>query len=202
MNSTSLFVSYWSFQVINSLMRKYMSLELLVCSKNFLNESFTKHTVCIQFYLQHSLQLPWASYVSVSRRRHISMYVFLPSSLSDFVSSALRKMKKKIVIVYLWFPCSLLLRRKNRFVILTLSLKQLTFERSLRFNSDSIRGNLCRLENKCCKLNSQTFLFKIYLTWLFMYFRRNRYQNSNKITILVGILNEKSVVATEKVPRT
>lgn len=111
MNSTSLFVSYWSFQVINSLMRKYMSLELLVCSKNFLNESFTKHTVCIQFYLQHSLQLPWASYVSVSRRRHISMYVFLPSSLSDFVSSALRKMKKKIVIVYLWFPCSLLISK-------------------------------------------------------------------------------------------
>lgn len=107
----SVFVSYWSFQVINSLMRKYMSLELLVCSKNFLNESFTKHTVCIQFYLQHSLQLPWASYVSVSRRRHISMYVFLPSSLSDFVSSALRKMKKKIVIVYLWFPCSLLISK-------------------------------------------------------------------------------------------
>ena len=44
----------------------------------------------IELYLQHSLQLPSASYVSVNRLRHISMYVFLPSSLSVLVSSELR----------------------------------------------------------------------------------------------------------------
>ena len=64
------------------------------------NAPFTNHTVL--FYLQHSLQLPWSSYVPVSRLRHISMYVLLPSSVSDFVSSALVRNLKKMLSSFLF----------------------------------------------------------------------------------------------------
>ena len=124
LNSTSLSVSHCSFQVINfsiSLSKRTLMPAPLICcnprtyeqSLNLIGSSKLKtpfwmshlqNTVFIQFYRQHSLQLPWASYVPVSRLRHISMYVFLPSSLSDFdfVSSSLSKMKRIKLSFYIF----------------------------------------------------------------------------------------------------